>query len=366
MLLEKAQYDPLATIAVERLDDIATTSGTGEVDSVQAKQHQSDSTLGNASTDIWKTLRVWMTSLDTPDEPALFTLATTSAASPGSAAYLLRPDSRDDAKALDLLIETAKTSKNVANAEIYKTFLSLVPSTRRRLLANIRVLDGTPPAAALTTSIYSLLTYAVDRKFVNEFFFRLLGWWEARLTEHLGAPDSDVISADELTDRVAFLREQFSTANLPIDDDIFSMTVPESDLSSKIFIEQLRLLSLSNSAITIALREYYRAFVQRSRWVKDDLLMTDELPRYERRLREEWERHFALRPAASTHSEDDLRAIGMDIYRTLTESDFRIRTNCSEPFIMRGSFHMLADELSIGWHPDFIARLQHLLPTPSR
>ena len=44
-----------------------------------------------------------------------------------------------------------------------------------------------------------------------------------------------------------------------------------------------------------ALREYFRAYVQRSRWVKEDLVNTDELPRYERRLREEWERHFAIR-----------------------------------------------------------------------
>jgi hypothetical protein len=27
----------------------------------------------------------------------------------------------------------------------------------------------------------------------------------------------------------------------------------------------------------------------------------------------------------------------------------------------RGSFHMLADELRVGWHPEFLARLRHLL-----
>ena len=28
---------------------------------------------------------------------------------------------------------------------------------------------------------------------------------------------------------------------------------------------------------------------------------------------------------------------------------------------MRGSFHMLADARSVGWHPDFIERLKRVL-----
>jgi hypothetical protein len=364
LLLEIAATDPLGSISVERLDDIVSTSGSGNIESVQTKQHGSDATLGNASTDVWKTIRAWLSTFDHPDEPSLYTLATTSVASPGSAAFCMRPDSRNVGEAVRLLLETAETSKNAANAATYAEFSALSGSQRLRFVSNIRVLDGSPPAAALTSSIYSLLAFAVDRKWISEFFLRLLGWWEDRLTAHLGADEQDVITAQELTDRVAFLREQFSTANLPIDDDIFNMAIPEQELAARLFMQQLHLIALPNSAMTIALREYYRAFVQRSRWVKDDLLFTDELPRYERRLREEWQRHFSLRqPALGVEaSEETQREIGLEIYRSLTERDIRIRTNCSEPFIMRGSFHMLADELSIGWHPDFIERLKQLLP----
>jgi ABC-3C protein len=40
-----------------------------------------------------------------------------------------------------------------------------------------------------------------------------------------------------------------------------------------------------------------------------------------------------------------------------------IRPGVTEPFVVRGSFHMLADEASprIGWHPDFHDRLTELL-----
>ena len=38
-----------------------------------------------------------------------------------------------------------------------------------------------------------------------------------------------------------------------------------------------------------------------------------------------------------------------------------IRTGCDEPFITKGSYHLLADEPRVGWHPDFEARLISLL-----
>lgn len=38
-----------------------------------------------------------------------------------------------------------------------------------------------------------------------------------------------------------------------------------------------------------------------------------------------------------------------------------IRVGVTEPFVCRGSLHMLADEPRIGWHPEFRDRLAMLL-----
>ena len=38
-----------------------------------------------------------------------------------------------------------------------------------------------------------------------------------------------------------------------------------------------------------------------------------------------------------------------------------IRVGVTEPFVCRGSLHMLADEPRIGWHPEFRHRLATLL-----
>lgn len=45
------------------------------------------------------------------------------------------------------------------------------------------------------------------------------------------------------------------------------------------------------------------------------------------------------------------------------EKDIRIRPKCEEAFVMRGSYHMLANKLKVGWHVDFFERLKGLLCT---
>jgi hypothetical protein len=52
---------------------------------------------------------------------------------------------------------------------------------------------------------------------------------------------------------------------------------------------------------------------------------------------------------------------GKQLFRSIEEKDIRIREKCSEAFVMRGSYHILSNQLKIGWHTDFSERLKHLL-----
>ena len=45
------------------------------------------------------------------------------------------------------------------------------------------------------------------------------------------------------------------------------------------------------------------------------------------------------------------------------EADFRVRPNVTEPYVMRGSYHMLADKNPprVWWYPKFLERLEQIL-----
>ena len=58
------------------------------------------------------------------------------------------------------------------------------------------------------------------------------------------------------------------------------------------FVRQLEIIAAGKRRIAAAVRDYYRAFEQRSRWLRNDLVLIGDLTQYERRLVEEWELVF--------------------------------------------------------------------------
>ena len=54
---------------------------------------------------------------------------------------------------------------------------------------------------------------------------------------------------------------------------------------------------------------------------------------------------------------------GRRLFSEIEKKDIRIRPKCQEAFVMRGSYHMLANQLKVGWHIDFYDRLKRLLDT---
>jgi hypothetical protein len=111
-------------IAIESLDDVTFfIDGTPE-ELLQTKHYLSaKASLADASIDVWKTLRIWVSQLQLVKDGVRLFLISTSAASPGSAARMLRAGGgRDVAGAQKRLAETIATSTNSKNFDAYAAF----------------------------------------------------------------------------------------------------------------------------------------------------------------------------------------------------------------------------------------------------
>lgn len=95
------------------------------------------------------------------------------------------------------------------------------------------------------------------------------------------------------------------------------------------------------------------------------MLYLNELDRYEARLINEWEHCYADMEDEILESEeqtDDInQKMGKKLLKEIENKDIRIRDRFSDPFVMRGSYHILSDQLKVGWHIDFRKRLEYLL-----
>jgi hypothetical protein len=162
------------------------------------------------------------------------------------------------------------------------------------------------------------------------------------------------------------LRESFRQDSLPIDDDLLAFDLDEATQAAhadSMFVRQLEIITAGKKRIAAAVRDYYRAFEQRSRWLRDDLLLVGDLSRYERTLIEEWELVFeGVKDAlGETAAEDAKQKAAHEVLRWAETVSLPIRPSVTTPFVTRGSLHMLADEARLGWHPDFQDRLGALL-----
>ncbi len=234
------------------------------------------------------------------------------------------------------------------------------------MLDNIYIIDKSPNITDLEQDILHEMRLTTRPEHKELIFERIEGWWHQRVINYLVNEENEPLSFTEFNSKLNDIREQFNKDNLPIDFPR-PMQLEEEDvpIDDRIFIEQLRIIMLGDIRIHKAISDYYRAFQQRSIWVREDLLLSDELEIYEERLVDEWERiFFAVKDdLGSAPTPEDYIKNGKFVFTTMERRNINIRHNCQEPYIMRGSYHILANQLKVGWHGDFLNQLKHLLQT---
>lgn len=363
--------NPDFQISIEKFDDIAFSKDDVPKQLIQVKHHvQQRGNLSDASTDLWRTLKVWIDIINTsPDilDGTEFFIITTSTASKDSAAYYLKNDhNRNPNSAYRQLKEVCKKSGNTAHATYYNAFLKMNEEIAKKLIEQIIIIDGASNIIDVDKILLKQIRYSCIPKYENQICERLEGWWYRKAIEALCSDVPIFITQNQIRTQIVSMSQEYSDENLPI--DIFEFdSFQESELQDdeKIFYKQLELIRLRNNRMKVALRDYYRAFHQRANWIRNDLLFINELEKYEQRLIDEWEHCFAemidnLDEYGCADEEDKIEQ-GRILFSEIEDLDIRIRPKCQESFVMRGSYHILSNQLKVGWHADFSERLRELL-----
>lgn len=368
--LRRLKVDPDFLVSVETLDDVAFESAGGDsTELLQTKHHRRGAgALTDASSDLWKTLRIWFEGVasDTIPPTARLYIVTTGTAPASSAASRLRATGRDVTAALQALDATAASSGSNTNAAAYQAYLAATPAKRTAILDRVIVLDASPTVDDLDGELRQEVYWAAGKEHHAAFLERLEGWWFRSVLRQLSAAPTNRIGSVEVEAQMSDLREQFKQEALPIDDDLLEFILDDTTppaYETSTFVRQLELVQAGKRRIAAAIRDYYRAFEQRSRWLRDDLVVGLDLHKYERRLLEDWELVFeAMRDELGDAAADDAKVTAaQSVLKWAERTPFPIRPQVTEPFVSRGSFHMLSDDVRIGWHPDFRDRLALVL-----
>lgn len=378
-LLQLLQLPEDTAIFLEKDDDLDFIDGDGGKSLASLKHKAIGDRLTDLSTDFWKSVNIWLTRYKRDGRATSnlrFFLFTTGTVSSGSFLGRLLPEqslTTGDEKTLCELADAAlagSTSKLIAS--IATAFNELSDSDKQDFLERIQVLDGSPRITDIPVLIRDKHMRSIRREHREFVFERLEGWWTDAVINQLTGAKPEGIFGFEVSDKLSNFAEEYKADNLPI---TFRGKLPtdeiDTDADPRLFVAQLREIGISSNRIRSAILDYYRAFEQRSAWARENLLVLGEAEEYEDRLADEWSRYkdVAFEKVKDDSAEEALRDAGATLYNwaefeTGKIASLRIRARVTEPYVLRGSFHILADampEPKVYWHPRFLDRLGKVL-----
>lgn len=369
ILLRKIRDEPSLELSIEQLDDVAFEREGEPIELLQLKHHISKrASLTNSSTDLWKTIRIWSTQIaetQSSSDQVILTLITTSNASDSTTpSKLRRDDKRNEQEALNELVRIANISSSQTNKPAYDAFLSLSDGQRKLLVSRIYVIDDSPNIRDVENKIIQEIRLL--SRFPESLKSRLEGWWFKRVIDHLMSSDRNTIKGAELQRKIYDLQDELRKDSLPNDfPEIIEIEEEELSENELVFVHQLRLIVLGQTRLRIAIGDYYRAFQQRTKWLNEGLLFPNELERYESYLAGEWRRQFEIMKedmGDALPNQERMAELGKNLFKWIETNNFTpIRPSYIDSYLSRGSYHILANRLKVGWHPEFVERLGHLI-----
>ena len=379
-LLQLLELSEDITVFLEKDDDLDFVDKNGRKSLASLKHKAVGDHLTDLSTDFWKSVRIWLarykrdgcsisnlrfflfTTGTVPDTSFLKGFLPTTQADSGTEAKIL----------VEQADEALGKSKSGLIEKIKNEFNELTIIEKQDFFAQIQILDGSPRIENIPEIIKGRYMRIIRREHRNAVFERLEGWWNDEVIKQLTGNRQDGIFGYEVSDKLSAIAEEYKSDNLPI---TFRGKEPASEIDTendtRTFVVQLRKIGISSSRIRNAILDFYRAFKQRSEWARENLLVAGEIEDYEERLIDEWQRYrdVVFEELDDNSAEDVLQKAGKELYRWAdlqsgNIESLRIRQRVNEPYVTRGSFHILANttpEPKVYWHPRFLDRLGKVL-----
>lgn len=370
LLLTNARNLDNPKVRIECLDDI-DIEDVNTTNLYQTKLHiKTKANLTDSSVDFWKTVRIWaehITSGLIDVEQTTFNLITTESVQTSSILYKLKENNFKESEIqeiIDRLDFIAINSSNDKTEKARQIYQLLGADIKKKLISNIRILDSSVEISEIDSKIKKQLILSSYPNHLDAFLELLEGWWLGKSLDNL-IGKIDFIKLEELQLKIANIRDSFQADNLP---NHFPIQIDVSDedvenLKEKNFLKQLELISISiNSRIVKrAISDFRRAFEQRSKWLRLQLLNPEEEEEYDKRLIDYWKNIFdIMNDEADGKENEELKKLGRNFYlENFAKSCplIKIREKFNEDFLTRGSYQILSDSKMIGWHPNFESEL---------
>ncbi|MBK8257626.1 MAG: hypothetical protein IPK82_33770 [Polyangiaceae bacterium] len=365
-----------AVIGVEQLDDVVLNAD-GQTLLFQLKHsiRAVPPPVTLKSRALWSSLKAWIDALPTLtlSETTFHLVAVTGIQNGSPLTALASLDANRD----ELLKELIKEARYVVNARTEaaiknkkdlphadrvdgcEAFLALSETERRNLVRRIVIMQDTATIGEIEHHVAKNLQIVPPEQ-RPEVARRLVEWWDRQVVYSLCGRRHRFISRAELQVQLSAIIGDIERGKLLADFETISE--PENYQPDGMLARQIRLVLGRKSDLSKAIREEWRAREQRSKWMNEKPSMATVIGEYDLILQEYWlDRHSRMVEDCDGVEDGEKCASGLNILRwTHDEAPTVVRPIAAEwtaPYYVRGSYQVLAINLDVGWHPDYLRLL---------
>jgi hypothetical protein len=362
-LMRLLEAQPGSFVSVEVLDDVAVTSGDLTTTVEQTKSAISQNPIADRSVELWKTLANWVRAVDSGDIipsntffeifvsrkqkgpiASSFASARTTLEAAAAIAEAKRklwgqapsyPERRRVATSLAPHVDCVLGAKPGVLSQIIERF-SLVfgsRSSRADLITRLRM---------KIISVEALDVVA------NE----ILGWTKSAIDSRIEAGLPALVAVDPFNlELETFVRRVDRFAILNSFAPVPSRAKAELEVQGRTYVRQLDIIGADYDTKLQAANDYLRASVDRSVWASKGLVHRSSFLEFEDVLLRAWNAKKTVVAIQAKGQPPD--AAGQLLFAECSQVRSPLEGRDVPPHFAPGCFHAMAEDLSVGWHPDY-------------
>lgn len=350
---------PGSRVSLEVFEDVGVEEATGAKKFVQTKSALTGNPLSDRAIPFWKTLANWAVDLkkaDFSDLDLVLYIAKPRSDSPESIADRFNRAATTEAATAaiaeirgELAAELASQAKDDTNAAFHiKRFFATPPAVQAEIVRCFRIKTSTRTPQEDLPERFPFIPPA----HLDDTVAHAQGWVkrEAELLMEKGEPA--IISRDAFhAEMTAYIRKHRERAILR---SVAPATVPpekQAELLPSTFVRQLEIVNAEFEDRMQAVSDFFRAAADRTKWGETAEVHQTSFDEFEESLQRTWQN---LRRASEiqhmAHPEDKR---GLLLFSECSNHKAELAGQIVPNHFIPGTFHTLANQERVGWHPRY-------------
>jgi len=360
-LLRLLQSGTDAKVGIEVCGDVSVFFPDGKILSEEDKSSLSRNVLTDTSTNLWKTFYNWINAINNrnlnarTDKFILYTNHTVT-----SDSVVLKLSEAKESKDIDEIVRFSinKLEKISKEQYVFKYMNSVLKENKDifvEMIPNFEIIVDHK-----ADDVYDSIRKEIRNKVVPEVQIEYLlgsltGWLQTTISQKIASAEPAIISYSEFGTYFLHLFTMIRNKQELIDYAL-SKIPAKNELAQKarerpLYIKQLEIIKSSQDDIIEAVSDYFRANINRQEWIEKAIINETSMQDFQDRLYSFHQN--SKKQIALTKSHETSENQGQLLLLSCKNRRERISNMDPPDKTVQGTYHVLADEPCLGWHPDW-------------